>query len=88
MICDMRLKLRQRAAREIDPTIRSVLVWDMERKRERYRETKMERKEELERYRETKRERESKRQREGGRERKKEAERGRGNANLRCRDRC
>ena len=28
MICDMRLKLRQRAAREIDPTIRSVLVWD------------------------------------------------------------
>ena len=78
MICDMRLKLRQREAREIDPTIRSVLVWDMERKRERDTEKQ--------RGRERKSERDIEKQR--GRERKIEAERGRGTANLRGRDRC
>ena len=50
MICDMRLKLRQRAAREVDPTIRSVLVWDRERKRERKRQRERERGRERERH--------------------------------------
>ena len=75
MICDMRLKLRQRAAREIDPTIRSVLVWDMERKRERDtekqrgRERKSERDIEKQRGRERVRDREREREKDRGRER-------------------